>query len=160
MTTPNLLLVAGITAVIIVSQFSVRPVRPLTYLWVALLIARGCVPPGPARMTVAGIAILVVGLLVSVVFGVLRGRTMPMWRDASGRLYRRGGLVTLLLWITTLATRLGLGVFAVLVLDEPFNGNALWLGIGVTFGVQQLVMTYRGRGLRRPRDERPVPARS
>ena len=160
MTPPNLLLAATVTAAIIVSQFSARPVRPLAYLWVALLIVRGCAPPGPARMTAAGIAILVAGLLVSVVFGVLRGRTMPMWRDSSGRLYRKGGRVTLLLWIATIFARLGIGVFAGLVLGEPFNGNALWLGIGVTFGVQQLVMTHRGRRLQRARDERPTPARS
>jgi hypothetical protein len=158
-TPPNLLFAAAITAVIIVSQFSARPVRPLTYLWVALLIVRGCAPPGPARMTAAGVAFLVAGLLVSVVFGVLRGRTMPMWRDSSGRLYRKGGLVTLLLWIATLSARLGLGVFAELVLGEPFNGKAVWLGIGVTFGVQQLVMTHHGRRLQRPRGERPMPAR-
>ncbi|MGW5362479.1 hypothetical protein [Actinopolymorpha pittospori] len=145
LTSLNLLLIVGVTAVILVSQFSTRPVRTLTYLWVALLLARGCVPPGPARATGAGIAFLVLGLVVSAVFGYARGRTMPMWRDAAGRLCRRGGRVTLLLWLATLAARLGLGALAVLAFGEPFNGDALWLGVGVTLGVQQVVMTYYGR---------------
>lgn len=145
MSDKDLLFVLGVVTVIVISQFTARPVRPLTYLWVALLIARGCVPPGPATATAGGIAVLIAGLVVSVFFGVLRGRTMPMWRDDSGRLYRKGGRVTLLLWLATLATRLLLGGFAQVALGEPFNLNALWLGIGVTFGAQQIVMACYGR---------------
>ncbi|MFF4020134.1 hypothetical protein [Streptomyces sp. NPDC001843] len=154
--TPDLLLIVGITAVIVVSQFSARPVRPLTYLWVALLIARGCVPPGPSRTTAAGVAFLVAGLVVSAVAGVLRGRTMPMWRDADGRLHRKGGRTTLLLWLATVVVKLGLGAVAEAAFGEPFNGDALWLGLGVTLGVQQLVMTRHGRRLPVPEPaERP-----
>ncbi|MET7699434.1 MULTISPECIES: hypothetical protein [unclassified Streptomyces] len=145
--THSLLLIIGITAVIMWSQFSARPVRSLTYVWVALLIVRGCVPPGPSRMTSAGIAFLVAGLIVSVLAGVLRGRTMPIWREGDGRLYRKGGRETLLLWLATIAVKLGLGAVAEAAFDEPFNGNALWLGLGVTLGVQHLVMTYYGRRL-------------
>ncbi|MEU5594981.1 hypothetical protein [Streptomyces sp. NPDC020298] len=148
--TPNLLLIVGITAVVMVSQFSARPVRPLAYLWVALLLARGCVPPGPSRTTAAGVAFLVAGLVVSVAAGVLRGRTMPMWRDASGRLYRKGGRVTLVLWLATVVVKLGLGAIAEVAFGEPFNDDALWLGLGVTLGAQQLVMTYYGRRLTEP----------
>nr|BFF02208.1 hypothetical protein GCM10020241_38830 [Streptoalloteichus tenebrarius] len=70
-----------------------------------------------------------------------------MWRDAGGRVYRRGGRVTLLLRLATLAARLGLRAFAAVAFGKPFRDNALRLGIGVTFGVQQAVMTYRGRRL-------------
>jgi hypothetical protein len=139
------LFAAGVVAVMLISQLTARPVRPLTYLWVGLLVARGCVPPGPASPTVTGIAVLAAGLVVSVVFGVLRGRTMPMWRDDAGRLYRKGGRVTLLLWLVTFAARLLVGGFGAAVLGEPVTIDALWLGIGVTFGVQQIVMSHRGR---------------
>ncbi|MFJ8363155.1 hypothetical protein [Streptomyces sp. NPDC093984] len=159
--TPDLLLVVGITAVIVVSQFSVRPVRPLAYLWVALLIARGCVPPGPSRTTSAGVVFLIAGLVVSVIAGVLRGRTMPMWRDADGRLYRKGGRVTLLLWLATVAVKLALGAIAEAAYGEPFNLNALWLGLGLTLGAQHLVMTHHGHRLPVPRpSERPATTRA
>lgn len=141
----DVLFVLGVVAVMLLSQFTARPVRPLTYLWVALLVARGCVPPGPARPTATGITVLLAGLAVSVVFGVLRGRTMPMWRDGTGRLYRKGGRVTLLLWLATFAARLLVGGLGLVVLGEPVNLDALWLGIGVTFGVQQIVLSRRGR---------------
>ncbi|MEU6553246.1 hypothetical protein ABZ915_23630 [Streptomyces sp. NPDC046915] len=145
--THSLLLIVGITVVVMVSQFSARPVRPVAYLWVALLLVRGCLPPGPSRTTSAGVAFLVVGLVVSVVAGVLRGRTMPMWRDTEGRLYRKGGRVTLVLWLATVVVKLGLGAIAEVAFGEPFNGDALWLGLGVTLGAQHLVMTYYGRRL-------------
>ncbi|MCQ9184596.1 hypothetical protein KMT30_37275 [Streptomyces sp. IBSBF 2953] len=148
--TSSVFLIVGITAVIVVSQFSVRPVRPVVYAWVALLVVRGCVPPGPSRTTAAGIAFLVAGLVVSVVAGVLRGRTMPMWRGADGRLYRKGGRMTLLLWLATVAVKLGLGAIAEAAFGEPFNGNALWLGLGITLGAQHLVMTRLGRRLTAP----------
>jgi hypothetical protein len=156
MSDKDLLFVLGVVTVIVISQFTARPVRSLTYLWVALLIVRGCVPPGPASTTVAGIAVLLAGLLISVLFGILRGRTMPMWRDDTGRLYRKGGRITLLLWLATLASRLLLGAFAQVTFHEPFNLNALWLGIGVTFGTQQIIMTLRGR--RVPAAPTPQPA--
>lgn len=125
-------------------------VRPRTYLWVALLHpARQCSarsgPARPARTTSAGIAFLIAGLVVSGVFGLLRGRTMPMSRDASGRLHRKGGRVTPLLRLATLAARPGLGTVAEAAFGEPFNTNALWLGAGIRLGVRQPVTSRHGR---------------
>ncbi|MEV4317135.1 hypothetical protein [Actinocrispum sp. NPDC049592] len=139
----NAVLIAGITAFVVVRQFTVREVNSRMYIWIALLIVRGVVPPGPARMTVAGIAFLVAALVISVVFGVLRGTTMPMWRGEAGKVLRRGGRVTLVLWLATILVRLALGGWAQVQFGEPFNVDALWLGIGVTLAVQQFVMTRR-----------------
>ncbi|KQV09912.1 hypothetical protein ASE03_26280 [Kitasatospora sp. Root187] len=144
------MLIVVVTAVIVLSQFSARPVRAVTYLWVALLIVRGCVPPGPSSPTTAGVAFLAAGLAVSVAAGFLRGRTMPMWRDVSGRLHRRGNRLTLLLWLATIAVKLGLGALAEVAFGEPFNANALWLGLGITLGTQQVALTYYGRRLPNP----------
>ncbi|MFE0653898.1 hypothetical protein ACFVZH_35590 [Streptomyces sp. NPDC059534] len=144
---PELLLVVGIVGVMLASQFSARPVRPLAYVWAALLIAHGCVPPGPARATTAGIAFLIAGLAVSVVFGFLRGGAIPVWRDAAGRPHRKGDRVTLLLWLATLASRLLVGGLGTAAFGEPFGLGGLWLGVGVTFGVQHAVTSYRARRL-------------
>ncbi|MDX3193717.1 hypothetical protein PV458_35395 [Streptomyces sp. MN03-5084-2B] len=139
----NTAVIVVVAAIVIVSQFSVREVRGQTFLWVALLVLRGLLPPGPAALTTAGIVFLVVGLVVSALFGVFRGRTMPMWRDDTGKLVRKGGRTTLVLWILTLVARLGLGAVESLGFGEPFNSNALWLGVGVTLGVQQWIMLRR-----------------
>lgn len=147
MSRTDALLVLTVVTVMLFSQFTARPVRPRAYLWVGLLLARGCVPPGPATPTPAGIAVLAAGLAASAFFGVLRGRTMPMWRDGSGRVYRKGGRVTLLLWLATFAARLLVGGVGLIALGEPVNLDALWLGVGVTLGVQQSVMASRARSI-------------
>ena len=143
----NTLLIGGITALILIGQFRTRPVSPLMYLWVGLLIARGLVPPGPARPTPAGIGALAVALCLSAAFGVLRGRSMPIWRDAAGTVLRRGDRTTFLLWLATVATKLAVGAVAVVIAGEPVNVDALWLGMGVTLCAQQVVMAARAHRL-------------
>ncbi|GAA4636229.1 hypothetical protein GCM10023196_085140 [Actinoallomurus vinaceus] len=159
--TVNVALPVGIALLVIGLQFTTRPVRWQNWIWVVLCVARGFVPPGPSRATAAGIGLLVVSLIASAIFGVLRGRTMPMWRGQDGLVYRRGGGVTLLLWLATVATRLALGALGQAVFAEPFALDALWLGLGVTLAAQQLVMTHRATRLPHPapRRDRPAPAR-
>ncbi|MER7004926.1 hypothetical protein ABT297_18035 [Dactylosporangium sp. NPDC000555] len=152
----NGLIIVAITVFVIIRQFSVREVRPEMLVWTALLVARGCFPPGPARATVAGIGLLAAALVVSVIFGVLRGSTMPMWRADSGLVVRKGGRVTLWLWLATIAARLVLGAIGSAAFGEPLNFNALWLGMGVTLGVQHLVMTRRAAAITARDDAEPA----
>jgi hypothetical protein len=113
------------------------------------MMVNGCVPPGPdgRRRTPAGAGLLATGLVVSVAFGVVRGRTLPMWRDADGRLYRKSDRQTFLPWLATLVARLLFGVLGTALLAEAIHAKTLWLGVGVTVGVQQTVMLYRARTL-------------
>ncbi|MEV5706594.1 hypothetical protein [Actinoallomurus sp. NPDC052274] len=158
--TPDVALAVGIALLVIVLQFTTRPVRWQAWIWVVLCVARGCVPPGPARATTAGIGLLVVSLIASAIFGAVRGRTMPMWRGPDGLVYRRGGGVTLLLWLATIATRFLVSGLGLVVFHEPVDLNALWLGLGVTLAAQQLVMMRRAGRLPHP-DPRPGrPARA
>ncbi|AGL16051.1 hypothetical protein [Actinoplanes sp. N902-109] len=140
-----LLLVLAILVLVVARQLTARRVRPVAYLWVVLLIARACVPPGPAMTTLAGIGVLIVGLLGSVAFGILRGATISLWRDEDGRLYRKGGRVTVLLWLATIVTRVLISAIGMAVFNQPFNLNAIWLGLGVTLGAQHAATMYRGR---------------
>jgi hypothetical protein len=144
--TTDTALAVGSTALVVAAQFRTRRVRALAYVWMVLLVARGCVPPGPSRPTAVSIALLLVSLLVSAAFGVLRGRTMPMWRAGDAAVYRRGDRTTLLLWLATIATKIGMVVAAQEWLAEPVNLNALWLGLGVTVAVQQYVLLRRAGG--------------
>lgn len=158
--TLDVALPVGITVLVIGLQFTTRPVRWQAWIWVVLCVARGLVPPGPARATTAGIALLVASLLASALFGAVRGRTMPMWRGRDGVVYRRGGGVTLLLWLATIATRLVFAAVGHAVFDEPVDLDAVWLGLGVTLAAQHLVMTRRAGRLPHP-DPRPGrPARA
>lgn len=143
----NAVAIVVIAAIVIVSQFSAQEVSSRTYLWTALLVVRGFLPPGPAESSGAGIALLVVGLAFSVGFGYYRGRFMPMWRDQAGRLVRKGNKAVALLWAANLAERLVLGGIGAALFGDPFNGNALWLGMGVTLAAQQWVMLRRAPGI-------------
>lgn len=143
MMAPGAALAVGVTVLVVALQFRTRRVRAVAYLWVALLTARGCVPPGPSRATATSIAVLVASLLVSAVFGVLRGRTMSVWRASDGAVYRRGNGTTLLLWFATIATKLGMALAAQVLFAEPVNLNALWLCLGVTVAIQQHVLIRR-----------------
>ncbi|MBH1938697.1 hypothetical protein I5Q34_31300 [Streptomyces sp. AV19] len=145
----NVLLVLGIMALVLVLQFRARRVRAVAFVWVVLLVGRGLVPPGPSRATAAGLAFLVLGLAVSAVFGVLRGRAMPLWRDADGTVRRRGDPAVLRLWLLTVGARCAVSAAEYLLTDEPFNGNAFLLGLGVTLGVQHAVLLSRRAVLRR-----------
>ncbi|MFF3741900.1 hypothetical protein [Streptomyces sp. NPDC002566] len=142
----NTLLIVGITTIIVIRQFTAQQVTNRMFFWVAVLIVRGCVPPGPAEMKPASIALLVLSLFASVAFGLWRGAAFPMWRDAEGRVFRKGDRRILFLWLLTVAARLVFGGIGAVAFHEPFNADALWLGMGVTLAVQHLVMTRRKAG--------------
>ncbi|GAA2934197.1 hypothetical protein GCM10020221_32380 [Streptomyces thioluteus] len=154
----NALLVLAVMALVLVLQFRPRRVRAAVFVWVALLVGRGLVPPGPARVTAAGLAFLVLGLAVSAVFGVLRGRAMPLWRDADGTVWRKGDSTVLRLWLLTVGARCAVSAVEYALTDEPFNGNAFLLGLGVTLGVQHAVLLSRRTALRRGGPEAAVSA--
>ena len=138
----NTAFVAAIVAIVLIRQFTVRPVRASMFVWIVLLLARGILPPGPVRPTATGIGFLAAALVASAVIGVWRGKAVPMWRTDSGQVFRRGDRLTLGLWVLTIAVRLALAVAENHVDHTPFNANALWLGAGVTLGAQQLVMLW------------------
>ena len=158
MTNLDLAIAVGITALVVAAQFHTRRVRVLAFVWVMLLVARGCVPPGPSRATALSIAVLVASLLMSAAFGVLRGRTMPLWRATDGAVYRRGDRTTFLLWLATIAAKLALALAAQQLLREPINLDALWLGLGVTVAAQQCVLLSRAAVMPTPVRHVRVPA--
>ncbi|WP_018680821.1 hypothetical protein [Actinokineospora enzanensis] len=143
----SVLLVVAVLALVLFTQFSTRPVRASAFIWVALLVARGIAPPGPAAPTTTGITFLVGGLLLSAALGAWRGATMPMWRDDTGRVVRRGNRVTLALWLLTLAVRVVSAVAEHLVDHAAFNPNGLWLGFGVTLAAQHALLLRRASAL-------------
>jgi hypothetical protein len=144
-----LLLYAAIVALVLVRQFVRRTVSARAFIWVAVLVGYGAL--GTAA-TSAGpvaprVAVLALELLISVAFGLARGRTMRVWRDAAGTAWRQGNVPTLLLWLATILSRLALAALAELALHVPFNPGSVLLGFGVTLAAQQVVVMNRARAL-------------
>lgn len=97
----------------------------------------------------AAIALLAGSLVVSAAFGLLRGRVHPVWREADGRVLRRGNALTVALWIAAVAAHLGIDVYARHV-DSAAAGLAtasLVLYLVVSLGVQALVVRERAAHL-------------
>lgn len=95
------------------------------------------------------IAVLVGSLVVSAAFGVLRGRLQPVWREADGRVLRRGNAVTVGLWLVAVALHLSADEYAKHV-DAAAAGLAsasLMLYLAVSLGVQTLVVRERATHL-------------
>ncbi|WP_412539069.1 hypothetical protein R8Z50_24865 [Longispora sp. K20-0274] len=91
--------------------------------------------------TPLAITMLVVGLLVGAATGVIRARTMTVWRTASG-VITRGDRRTVIWWIASFALRIVIMVAAGALGAAEGFGEAM-LFAGVTFGVQSLVLARR-----------------
>jgi hypothetical protein len=131
--------------IVIRLQVITRRVRGQNFIGVAIYIALG-LATGVTPDTAMGHLFLVIGLIVSVVFGVWRGLVTKVWVDSSGTYWRRGGVPVLIIWFLTLAARLGVSFYAHAKYAVPMEIGGLWLGFGVTIGVQNILIL-----LRRPR---------
>ncbi len=145
----ELLVYAAVVALILVRQFVRRTVSMRAFVWVAVLIGYGALVTAatPAGPVAARAAVLAVELLISVGFGLARGRTMRVWRDPAGTAWRQGNARTFLLWVLTILSRLGLAALAEVAFQLPFNPGSALLGFGVTLAAQQVVILARSRTL-------------
>jgi hypothetical protein len=150
MTAINAAVTVVILAIVLVRQFVPRQVRARPLIWVAVLLVLGVAPPGPAPATATGIALLVASLAVSAALAVPRATSMRLWLDEHGAAWRRGSVGTLWWWLAAIAVRIGFAAGGQLLFGEPERAGSLWLGLAVTLGMQQLVLTKRVRALGGP----------
>ena len=126
------------------------------------------VSTGPARFTMAGIyvvlglvlggfatpkgalgiALIIIGLVLSFVVGILRGRLTRVWVDAGGRVLRQGTRVTVALFVGLIATKFALGTLAYFwhVNDGAGLGEVLVM-IAVMIAVQAEMVSRRAAAL-------------
>ena len=96
-----------------------------------------------------GIALIVIGLVLSLVVGVLRGRLTHVWVDTDGRVLRQGTRVTVALFVGLIATKFALGTVAYFwhVNDGAGLGEVLVM-IAVMIAVQAELVSRRAAALR------------
>lgn len=95
-------------------------------------------------VSAAGWALLTVSMALAVVFGVIRGATVKVWRGPDGT-YRRGTVTTLVLWLVGLGMHLAVELMVRLV-DPTVAGMAgasMMLYVGLTLACQQLCVQAR-----------------
>lgn len=113
-------------------------------------------------VTTFGVVGLVVSLVVAAGLSFLRGHTVRLWRQ-DGAWWRRGTALTVVLWLCSIGSHLGID--ALVGHLDPSEGIGKGLGnatlllyLGVSLGLQHLVVTHRVR-TRSAADE-PAPVRS
>ncbi|MEV4926481.1 hypothetical protein [Streptomyces roseoverticillatus] len=90
------------------------------------------------------IALLAVCFLVAAGFGVVRARTVEVWRAPGGELLRKGTPVTTALWLVSLAVHIGLDKW----IDHStgtglLGASTVYLYLAVTLTVQDVLVRRR-----------------
>jgi len=104
--------------------------------------------------TAAALGILAISLLASLVVGLIRGRHTTMWREADGRIYTRGTVFTVSIFLALIAFKFGLGTVAYFAHITGNSGiGEILLMIGLMVGVQAQIIWNRAQqlGARAPR---------
>src|ERR1700712_934 len=97
------------------------------------------------RHTGFAIALLASSLVLSIIFGLLRGRYTRVWAE-DGRVYSQGTVLTVSLFLVLIAAKFGLGTFAYL---EKFSDDGgfgeILLMIAVMVAFQAEIVWRRAR---------------
>lgn len=92
----------------------------------------------------AGWAMIVTGLALSLVVGLFRGRLTRVWTDADGRIWRRGTAVTVGLFVALIATKFALGALAsVRGIDDGAGFGEVLVMIAIMIAVQAEIIWRR-----------------
>ena len=156
----DILLIAAAVVWILAKQIRTEPVKPRLLVLAPLLLAYFGLRSISASLwqNAADLALLALSAAVSAGLGVWRGRTIAVWRDASGVWLRRGSKLTLALWGALFAAR---GVlYAVDVATgrpEASGVGALLLTLAISFAAQNVVIALRMTP-HAPNAAAPIPA--
>jgi hypothetical protein len=141
----NPLLWVVLAVVIIVRQLQPRAIRPIVIVGLPLVAGSLGVqaivttpPDGFAATSILGI-----NLGLGAVMGLARGFTVRLWRDASGAWMMQGTVLTLALWLVTIALKVGLGSAS----HGAFSTADVALLVGATFAAQGIMVWARMAGV-------------
>ncbi len=151
MSDTNVLLGLLVLGLVMARQFRARPARGdglrlLLVLGVAGLILTARAFAG-VRADVGVVALLALSLLVAAACGLARGLTTRVWW-ADGQAWRRGGVLTGLLWLVSIGAHVGFDALLAARHAPAGLGQAtILLYLAVTWGAQNMVVAARGAAL-------------
>jgi drug/metabolite transporter (DMT)-like permease len=94
----------------------------------------------------AGIALLVVSIVVAAGFSIVRATTVRVWLH-DGRLLRQGTAMTIVLWLVAIAIHLGGDHLIAPHEADRIGSVSLLLYLGVSLAVQRFALGERARRL-------------
>ncbi|WP_433439817.1 hypothetical protein [Nonomuraea sp. CA-141351] len=146
---PISLLVLFAVVFVVYRQMQTRPTANRGILYTAgVMIVVGAVTGGliDSRYLVLSLGLLLVEAVVAVALGVWRAATVRVWLDGSGVAWSRATGWTLLAWLASIATRVGL-YFAGQALGLTSSPSGILLFVGLTIGAQAYLVARRGSAL-------------
>jgi len=140
------LLWAAIALFLIVRQFMSAQIRPRWLLALPLVMGyfgvQAIVKSPPE--TALAVTVFLINLVAGVVLGLARGASTKVWQAADGSWMSRGTLLTMVLWIVSIAVRVGIGFAG----HGATSLNTITFFLAVTFAAQNLTVWLRMGGAR------------
>ncbi|MFF4617254.1 hypothetical protein [Nonomuraea jabiensis] len=148
---PILITPLALLAVVFVvyRQMKTRPTakRGILYTATAMIVvgiaSGGAIDP---RHLALSLSLFLVEAVIAVALGVWRATTVRVWLDDSGVSWSKATAWTMLVWLASIAIRVGLYLAGGALGLELSTGGIL-LFIGLTIGAQSYVVARRGRAL-------------
>ena len=141
----NVIVAVAVLAYFLYRQFQPRQINEGRTLVLPLIVIVAGIAQGgivDRHHESVSVALLAVEAVAAVGLALYRAYTMRIWRDAEGRLWRRGSASTAVAWLLSIGLRVGLlGVGAWLGIKEGQGGVLLFLG--VTLLIQNLAVRHR-----------------
>ncbi|MBT2229519.1 hypothetical protein [Nonomuraea sp. NEAU-A123] len=147
--TQSALLILAAAVFIVYRQMKTRPTARNGIVYVsAALIVLGIFTGGliDGDHLALSLALGAMEAVAAVVFGAIRAATVRVWMDEAGVTWSKATPLTVLAWLASLASRVGL-YFAGAALGLPVTTSGLLFFIGLTIGTQALLVARRGRAL-------------
>ncbi|MFC4112932.1 hypothetical protein [Nonomuraea zeae] len=136
-------------AVVIYRQLQTRPTAGSGVLYTsAAMIVGGVVAGGliDTRHLALSAALLLAEAVAAVGLGMWRASTVRVWVDSSGVALSKATLWTLLVWLASVAVRIGLYA-AGQSLGLSLSTGGVLVYVGLTLGAQAYLIARRGRAL-------------
>jgi hypothetical protein len=114
----------------------------IIYAVVAAVVGGFAVPHGAVAF-----GLLVLGLVLSVVCGLVRGRLTRVWVDTDGRVLRRGTALTVGLFLGLVAAKFGIGTYEYFAGIRDAGFGDVMLMIALMVGVQAEIVWRRAKNL-------------
>ena len=165
-TVADVLLVVAAVVWVLARQVRLARVKPRLLVLAPLVLAFFGIRSLPASTwrVPADLALLAVSAALSLGLGVWRGQTIKVWRDADGTWWRKGSVITLVLWgVLIVARGLLYGVGVAVGHREASGLGAVLVTLALSFAAQNTVTALRMNAappLPGGQPAEPVPGRS
>lgn len=107
-----------------------------------------CVGGFDRPVGVAGYGMIVIGLALSLVVGLARGRLTRMWTDGQGRVFSQGTALTVGLFVALVAVKFALGVVAYFAhINDGAGFGEVLIMLAIMIAVQAQIVYRRAETL-------------